>query len=82
MTKEVIVDTRVFVIDEAGNLCSCKNEFYKTCPLRAANNLPCQEAIFRIMPIQRTNQKESDNSEDITPNFNRALDGIAKGPRP
>jgi hypothetical protein len=81
--KEVIIDKRVFVIDEDGNLCSCKGDFYKTCPLRAANDLPCQEAVFRIMPITRAEERKIDiTPEEMLEGFSQAMRGIAKGFKP
>ena len=38
---------------DSGTLCHCDGDFWKTCSLRVAGNLPCGEAIVSITPIVR-----------------------------
>ena len=43
----------VFLDPESGQLCSCQNGFWKTCSLRVKQQLPCEEAIVSITPVNR-----------------------------
>lgn len=62
----------VYVEPESGNVCQCMGDFYKTCPLKAANNLKCREAIVSITYIER-DQEIEEVSESI-----RAIDPSLK----
>lgn len=44
----------VLYAEDTNSLCSCDGNFWKTCSLRVKGELPCQEAIVTITPINRT----------------------------
>jgi hypothetical protein len=62
----------VYIDPDSGNVCQCEEEFSKTCPLKAANNLKCKEAIVSVTFIERDTEVEK-ASESI-----RALDPALK----
>lgn len=41
----------VFYDEDTDEFCHCTGDFYKTCPLRAAHDLPCKDSIVRISPV-------------------------------
>lgn len=44
----------VYFDEDSGAFCQCQGSFWKTCPLRAANDLPCRESILSITPVERS----------------------------
>jgi len=46
--------SKVVLVTEKDDLCSCDKEFSKICVVRIAGNLPCQESIVRLTPVDRT----------------------------
>ena len=64
----------VFYDEETGELCSCDGNFWKTCSLRVKNQLPCQEAIITITPIQRD---EKDPAEPGTRSIDSRLANLS-----
>lgn len=48
---------------ETDQLCTCSGDFYKGCPLRAASDLPCQQSVVRISPMEK-DELELDKSLD------------------
>lgn len=62
----------VYVDPDSNNICQCAGDFFKTCPLKAINNLKCREAIVSITFIERDQEVEK-ASEAI-----RALDPVLK----
>lgn len=58
----------VFVDKEQDIFCHCSGNFYKVCPLRAANDLDCYEAVVRISPIDTDD--ELTDAEQILKSIN------------
>ncbi len=57
-TKDPVRLLRTVYFDkETGEFCQCSGDFWKTCPLRVANQLPCQESILSITPVDRENKE-------------------------
>lgn len=50
----ISIKRTVYYEEDTGIFCSCSGDFWKTCSLRVANQLPCQESIVSITPIDRT----------------------------
>lgn len=48
----------VYIDPDSGNVCQCAGDFFKTCPLKAANDLKCKEAIVSITFIERDQEVE------------------------
>lgn len=61
MSETVRIFRVVFYDEETGEFCQCRGGFWKTCPLRAANDLPCKESVVSITPVDRS---DVDNSAD------------------
>lgn len=64
--KDISVKKTVLFLEAEGIFCHCDGDYYKTCPLKNANDLPCQEAIIGIHFIDR-------NSEDLADPVIRSL---------
>lgn len=61
--NSLLLRRTIFYDKESETLCSCSGNFYKTCALRLANNLPCEESFVHISPIKREN--ETDPTDDV-----------------
>ena len=59
----------VYYDEETDEFCQCVGDFWKTCSLRAANDLSCVEAIVSLTPIER-----EDNEADLAHDAVRSLD--------
>lgn len=59
--NRISIKRTVLYEESTGNMCSCSGSFWKTCSLRVANNLPCEEAIVSITPIKRDEVDPADN---------------------
>jgi len=70
--RTVLYDT------DSGILCQCDGDFWKTCSLRVAGNLPCQEAIISITPIVR---EEADPASNDVRALDRTLANLTDGLR-
>ena len=64
----------VFIDVETDTFCSCAGDFYKVCPLRAAQNLDCFEAVVRISPIRRSS--EEFDADELTKSLDESLKGL------
>ena len=63
MSKDRISLRRtVLYLPDTNTLCSCDGNFWKTCSLRVKGQLPCQEAIVTITPINRDEVDPADPS--------------------
>lgn len=67
LNSRISVKRTVLYVVDTGHICQCDGDFWKTCVLRVANELPCQEAIISITPIIR---EDADPAVDSV----RALD--------
>jgi hypothetical protein len=56
-SNRISLKRTVYYDSETGDFCQCKGDFWKTCSLRTANDLSCQEAILSITPIERDKNK-------------------------
>lgn len=59
--EEKLLRLTVYVDETSGEFCHCAGEFYKTCPLRAAHDLPCTDAFVRVTPIIRDEKSSEAN---------------------
>ena len=57
----ISIKRTVFYDGDTGHICQCSGNFWKTCALRVANELPCQEAIVSITPIVREDTDPADS---------------------
>ena len=79
LNRRVSLKRTVFYDEESGELCQCEGEFWKTCSLRVANELPCQEAIVSITPINRN--REGDPAPSSVRSIDTALADLEDGLR-
>jgi hypothetical protein len=63
---------------DSGSVCQCDGDFWKTCSLRVAGNLPCQEAIISITPIVR---EEADPASTGVKALDKSLADLTDGLR-
>jgi len=69
MPIPTIREIRVVYYDEdTGAICQCRGNFWKTCPLRAAHDLPCTESVISITPVDRS------ESADLVDDQVRSID--------
>ena len=67
----------VYVDEDSENICSCKDDFYKTCPIRAANNLECFQSVIALTRIEdRDESLTADGIRAIDKKFNGLLDPL------
>jgi hypothetical protein len=64
MSERQVLNRTVYLDQENDIFCSCSGDFWKTCSLRVANNLDCQESLVSITPIER-NQKDPAADESV-----------------
>lgn len=69
----------VYFDEETGALCQCKGNFWKTCPLRAANDLPCKESIISITPVDRSDEDSESLDKALLGFSDRIRDLSQKG---
>lgn len=60
----------VLYVEDEDTMCSCTGNFWKTCSLRVKGELPCQEAIVTITPINRT---DVDPAKSSTRSIDKSL---------
>ena len=74
MSKDQIVGLRrtVYINKETEDFCSCQGDFYKVCPLRVSQDLPCFEAVVKVIPVKR--QDPTFDADEAT----RSLDASLK----
>ncbi len=72
LNNRISVKRTVLYDTATGHICQCDGGFWKTCALRVANDLPCQEAIISITPIIR-------DDTDLAAASVRALDDSLAG---
>jgi len=68
-TNRISIQRTVLYDEETGQMCCCEGNFWKTCSLRVASDLPCTEAIVSITPIERGETDPAENtlrSLDVT----------------
>lgn len=78
MNGRVSIKRTVLYDADTGNICQCEGNFWKTCSLRVAGNLPCQEAIISITPILR---EETDPAADSVKALDKSLADLTDGLR-
>jgi hypothetical protein len=68
----------VYIDPDTNNLCHCEDDFYKTCPLRAASKLDCREAIVAITFIDREAESEqvSESIRSLDPALKNLIDPL------
>ena len=60
--RRISTKRTVFFDEITGDICFCQGDFWKTCSLRVVNDLPCQEAIISITPIDRDGKDPASNA--------------------
>jgi hypothetical protein len=57
---ETKVLTKIAHLDREGNICMCDKQFYKVCPIRVKNDLPCEEYLisFTLRSVENTDREE------------------------
>jgi hypothetical protein len=53
MSDRIIIKRTVFFDNSTGEYCMCQGGFWKSCPLRMANDLTCIESIVSLTPVDR-----------------------------
>lgn len=73
MKNRISISRTTHYDEETGQLCSCMGKFWKTCPLRVANSLPCQESIVTITKVERS---ESDPAAETVKSLDKKFDDL------
>lgn len=73
----VSVRKTVFFDEKTRSICSCEGEFWKTCSLRVVGQLPCQDAIISISPLQRDDVDPADpNVKSMDKSLSKLTDSL------